>query len=261
MAEWIYLSPHFDDAAFSCGGLIWQQTQAGARVSVWTVCAGEPPPGNLSPFAAFLHARWESGSEAVRLRREEDAQSNRILGAGYHHLPVPDCIYRKSPSGETIYPSENSLFGELDPRDELLVDELAAAFSNLLEAGRYSRAANIVSPLALGGHVDHQLVRRAVEAWVEGYSDLHLWYYADFPYSLQIKGLRSRQEVRDMEEFCSQISTEALDAWFRASAAHASQISTFWKDKAALRRALEEYLAENDGVCLWKWGKSGKNRP
>ena len=48
---WIYLSPHFDDAVLSCGWLIWQQAQAGQRVEIWTVCAGEIPPGPLTPFA------------------------------------------------------------------------------------------------------------------------------------------------------------------------------------------------------------------
>ena len=27
--RWIYLSPHFDDAVLSCGGLIWEQTHSG----------------------------------------------------------------------------------------------------------------------------------------------------------------------------------------------------------------------------------------
>ena len=47
----IYLSPHLDDAALSCKGSIKQQTQAGERVEVWTVCAGEPPDGPLSMFS------------------------------------------------------------------------------------------------------------------------------------------------------------------------------------------------------------------
>jgi hypothetical protein len=34
--RWIYLSPHLDDAALSAGGLIYEQTQAGIQVEIWT---------------------------------------------------------------------------------------------------------------------------------------------------------------------------------------------------------------------------------
>ncbi|NIR65608.1 MAG: hypothetical protein GWN61_15380, partial [candidate division Zixibacteria bacterium] len=39
----------------------------------------------------------------------------------------------------------------------------------------------VVSPLAIGGHVDHVFTRRIAEGWSEA-----LYYYADFPYSLGI---------------------------------------------------------------------------
>ncbi|MBN2499463.1 MAG: PIG-L family deacetylase, partial [Anaerolineales bacterium] len=55
----IYLSPHLDDVALSCGGLVWEQAQAGMAVEVWSVCAGDPPPGELSEYARSLHARWD----------------------------------------------------------------------------------------------------------------------------------------------------------------------------------------------------------
>ena len=67
--EWIYLSPHFDDVALSCGGLLWEQAQAGEGASVWTICAGEVPAGQLSPFAQSLHERWEKGQGAAVQRR------------------------------------------------------------------------------------------------------------------------------------------------------------------------------------------------
>lgn len=261
IVNWVYLSPHFDDVAFSCGGLIWEQTQKGNQVSIWTICAGNPPPGNLSPFAASLHQRWDTGLEAVQLRREEDNNSNQILNSDYYHFSLPDCIYRKSPSGFHYYPSVESLFGGLDAGEDSLVRDLAQALSHLVETGMPGLTLNIVSPLGLGSHVDHQLVRKAAEALAEGQSNLHLWYYADFPYLLHEKELRKRKEAQEMEEVCFPVSSEGLDAWFRASAAHASQLSTFWKDEDGLRYALEGYLAENGGICLWKGQYFSKSRP
>ena len=57
MLTHVYLSPHLDDAVLSCGGMIHRQAQAGERVVVVTVCAGDPPPGPLSDFARSLHER------------------------------------------------------------------------------------------------------------------------------------------------------------------------------------------------------------
>ncbi|NTV35511.1 MAG: PIG-L family deacetylase, partial [Anaerolineaceae bacterium] len=70
--HWIFLSPHFDDAVFSCGGLIYEQVQQGDQVEIWTICAGDLPEGQLSPFAEELHARWTTGRETISSRAAED---------------------------------------------------------------------------------------------------------------------------------------------------------------------------------------------
>ena len=67
--EWIFISPHLDDIALSCGGLVWELAHAGDQVSIWTICAGEPPVAPLSPFAESLHDRWQTGAEATQRRR------------------------------------------------------------------------------------------------------------------------------------------------------------------------------------------------
>ena len=90
--NWIYLSPHFDDVALSVGGLLWEQSQAGERVSIWTICGGDPPPGDFSPFAEALQARWETGAQSMIIRRAEDIESCHLLGAESVHLSIPDCI-------------------------------------------------------------------------------------------------------------------------------------------------------------------------
>jgi LmbE family N-acetylglucosaminyl deacetylase len=113
--HWIFLSPHYDDAALSCGGIIWEEVRRGAQVSIWTVCAAPPPPGVLSPFAEELHARWKTGPQATDQRRLEDIASCAHLGAAYLHLNLTDCIYRRGPNGEFLYPSEESLSGGLQP--------------------------------------------------------------------------------------------------------------------------------------------------
>ena len=116
---WIYLSPHFDDVALSCGGLVWEQSQARENVQVWTICAGEVPPGPLSPFAAELHARWEAGQNAPAERRVEDLAACRAMGAVHRHFDLPDCIYRRGLDQTThLYASEEAIFGPIHPEEE-----------------------------------------------------------------------------------------------------------------------------------------------
>ena len=56
----VYLAPHYDDAALSCGGMIHHQAQAGQPVLVVTVCAAPPDSTErLSPLAEIQHRQWD----------------------------------------------------------------------------------------------------------------------------------------------------------------------------------------------------------
>src|SRR5688500_5967071 len=88
--DWIYFSPHLDDVALSCGGQIYTATQAGERVLIVTVTAGDPV-APVSTYAASLHSRWKLVTDATQVRREEDLAACAILGADAIHWTVPDC--------------------------------------------------------------------------------------------------------------------------------------------------------------------------
>ncbi|HXF63595.1 MAG TPA: PIG-L family deacetylase, partial [Caldilineaceae bacterium] len=171
--EAIYLSPHLDDVALSCGGQIFQQTQAGARLLIVTVMAGDPPAA-VSGYARSLHERW-AVEEATAARRAEDLAACRILGAEPLHWPIPDCIYRCHPlTGKPFYLSDDDLFGEAAAEEAGLAAELAERLAALPPHGR------LVAPLAVGHHVDHQLVRQAAEL---ACGPERLLYYEDYPYA------------------------------------------------------------------------------
>ncbi len=53
----IYLSPHYDDAALSCGGAIVRHDLASEAALVATIFGGKPDYARLSPFAHSIHAR------------------------------------------------------------------------------------------------------------------------------------------------------------------------------------------------------------
>jgi LmbE family N-acetylglucosaminyl deacetylase len=240
--SWVYLSPHFDDVVLSCGGLIWEQTQAGFSVNIWTICAGIPKAEPLSDFAQSLHTRWETGDQAVENRRREDSAACARLSATSRRFPILDCIYRRSEPIGFLYTSEEALFGSLHPAEQGLIHRLSIDLGQALDPRD-----ELVVPLALGGHVDHRLVRAAAES-----ADHPLRYYADYPYVC--RNLDQIQDLRQAgwEETLFDVSPAGLEAWQEAIAAHRSQISTFWPSLEAMYAAIYDYLDLMGGAILWK---------
>jgi LmbE family N-acetylglucosaminyl deacetylase len=240
--NWVYLSPHLDDVVLSCGGLLWEQAKSGMVVQILTVCAGDPPTMELSSFARQLHARWKTGLEAVAKRRFEDILSCKVLGVDHIHLDVPDCIYRHDRYGKALYNSNDALFGALDASEKFLVNRLIGEISDHLLP-----ETQLVSPLAIGNHVDHQLVRMAAEKM-----DVKLRYYADYPYIMSNPN-RVSDYVKStwlMEQY--PITDAGVKSWISAIAAHKSQISTFWSGMSEMSKSIYRYKKLKNGVCLWR---------
>jgi LmbE family N-acetylglucosaminyl deacetylase len=208
----LYLSPHLDDAALSCGGRIAAEVERGDAVLIVTVAAGDPPPGPLSPFAEAMHGSWKLERDAVERRRAEDRRACAILGADHVHLPIPDCIYRRARApGKWRYASRPDIFGPLHPEDGELPAEIVTRLSALPPAAR------LVAPLGIGGHVDHVLGRQAAEAWAHP----ALTYYADQPYCSRdpkpLENLRGQpawsEEWMTWAEGCLATKLEAVRAY------------------------------------------------
>lgn len=244
--EWIYLSPHLDDVALSCGGLVWQQVQVGEQVQVWTICAGEPPPGPLSMFAQVLQARWElTEGSAVAARRREDAHAMQVLGATFHHFSIPDAVYRRHPkTNDFLYPSWEDVVNGIAPGEEFLVDRLVI---NLAE--KLSRDAVFVVPLTLGNHIDHLLTRVAAEQL-----PLQVKYYPDFPYVDECAAEIPNLIPEGFQRKVYPITEQGLAAWQDSVAAYASQLSSFWTSEGQMRANIAQHCEKFGGVALWESG-------
>ncbi|MEN4011953.1 MAG: PIG-L family deacetylase [Chloroflexota bacterium] len=244
--QWVFLSPHLDDAALSCGGWIYQKIQAGAKIEICTICAGDPPPDSLSPLAEELHARWGSGASANQLRQAEDLRASRRLGASARHLAIPDCIYRRDPlSGHPLIERNEDLFQSLPDSQIPLAETVAGELARLFPPG-----VQLACPIALGDHIDHHLTRKAAEMLKRP-----LWYYADYPYLLQSGNPSLAERQPGWSAHHLTLSLSALAAWQDAVSCYRSQISTFWKDEQQMRAAIEQFWRQDGGSTLWAGGQ------
>jgi LmbE family N-acetylglucosaminyl deacetylase len=76
----IFLSPHPDDAALSCGGTLYQLALNDQRPIVITLFSGDRSnAAPLSEFARSLPERWRLTDDAPAARRDKDSAAlNRL---------------------------------------------------------------------------------------------------------------------------------------------------------------------------------------
>jgi LmbE family N-acetylglucosaminyl deacetylase len=237
--RWIYLSPHFDDAVLSCGGLIFEQARQGLQPEIWTIFAGDAPAGPLSPLALSCHADWgiPDVHELVAVRRNEDQAAAAIVGAEVAHFSLPDCIYRRTADGEALYPDD--VFVPFHPFDLGLDADIAAALAAELEPQDI-----LVSPLAIGAHVDHRLARLAAERL-----DRPLRYYADIPYVFR-RPETLAPAVQGMALDLYPVSEAGVHAWISGTAAYQTQMIILFGTEMKMRTLLRTDWETRHGTCL-----------
>ena len=233
--KYIYLSPHLDDVALSCGGLIYEQVKAGRKVEIWSITAGIPDPQHMPEFGRVLNARWGISLEMLHTRQEEDRAASKLLGAKPLHLGWLDCIYRFKADGDALIHDDDELFAA-QPEPEL-VRELSAYLQSHVPA-----STKLISPMGIGGHIDHRLVVQAVAQ-----SGLGGLYYADYPYVSYHFEWSERLESREFRRIPHVISEEAVTAWQDAVLCNRAQLSTFWGNEREARLAIANYCAGGGG--------------
>ncbi len=240
MVAHLYLSPHLDDAVFSCGGLMAMQDARGEHISVLTVFAGDPPDYRISPLAAELHARWGKAGPPIALRRTEDRLACARLGASVVHLEYADAIYRADEAGRPLYTSDAELFGPPDSNDTLVIEKLE---ESLRAIG--SQQATIYCPLGYGGHVDHRITRLAAEGLGQP-----IYYYADFPYAARGRTVPPELGEPSGEWRMIPVGDEAIEAWVSAMGEYQTQLSTFWDDESSLYQEVRDFHDAFGGIRI-----------
>jgi LmbE family N-acetylglucosaminyl deacetylase len=221
---------------------------------VITCFAGVPDYRVISPFAAGQQQRWGQSTGPVEQRRREDVTATAYLGARCQHWSYLDCIYRRHPaSGEFLYASEVALFAEVRREEYNLIDELALRLgTSLLVEG-----AVIYAPLAVGRHVDHQLVFRAVLK-LRG-RGFQVRFYEDYPYAEEAEelGLALQQWASPPLPVVQLLSEEDLRGKVAAIRLYRSQLDVLFGSELSVATRVRSYalaVGGGDGYGERYWG-------
>jgi LmbE family N-acetylglucosaminyl deacetylase len=245
----VYVSPHFDDVPLSCGGQVAAQTRAGERVLV--VTSFTRPPGfavKRTPFAAAMETEWRvahgDSVHNIYLRRaEEEKAALQWLGADHLWLNYLDAIYRGK-----AYNSNATLFGS--PTDRDLIRVLPWLSADIAKIAAQQQQAGFYFPLAVGNHVDHQLVHLAGQQLAA--QGREVVFYEDFPYAIISGALeqRLRQVPLKLQPTLTDIRA-TLEDKIAAIAEYASQVDSLFGSDAAMRDQVRRYatlVAQAEGA-------------
>lgn len=165
------ISPHLDDAVFSAGGTLWERARSGDRITILTCFTGNVADPQGFALACQLDKGLGPEVDYMALRRAEDERACLEIGAEALHLPLLEAPHRG-------YDNAAALFGERLADDAVLPDLIAA----LEQAGADLQTDHIFAPFGIGYHIDHLIVREAVEAVFAG---LPISWWEDYPYAMR----------------------------------------------------------------------------
>jgi hypothetical protein len=119
----------------------------------------------------------------MSLRRAEDSAALTLLGAQGLYLEFLDAVYRADVHGDWLYDSEESLWADVHSSDPMVTAEGGSVASALAAHLPAVERQLLYVPLALGNHIDHQIVHAAGRQFQNrGYQ---VAYYEDYPYAEQ----------------------------------------------------------------------------
>lgn len=240
----VYVSPHLDDAAYSCAAHINFLRQRNLRVLVLTVfSAGDD--GTNAVCNEFSD---------VAARRAEDEACMRAMGVDWHYAGFEEAVFRHGVATKSrclpLHLSRMfcSAWFCASRSNASVVDRLTAYLDNLV---RCTNCRLLIGPAGIGMHPDHLLVHRAVEnaraSLVLSGSKTMTWMYYDWPYCsfpLLVKARLSVRRFKDWQTITFGIDAAGAEARKRAVGTYRSQVKPVFGNDLSMKAALDTITHE-----------------
>jgi LmbE family N-acetylglucosaminyl deacetylase len=163
----VYVGPHAHDLAVSCAGRLQHESRSGLKLLVVTLFG----PGLDGPFSPAQRAEEAAARALVR------------LGVTHFSAELPEARRRSG-----LYSTYQGLLEARDVGDDAWAGQAAEV---LTEIGHRTKAKQVYAPLAVGGHIDHQLAHEAARAAFPG-EGRNVFLYEDRPEALVGGAVRIR---------------------------------------------------------------------
>lgn len=170
----LVLSPHADDAIFSCFDHIKDWIHAGHTVHVCTIFSKFTPSVLGSDVRGYMaNSGYTDARKFEKARQNEDRNALRYLGVKYITPGFIDGAFQ-SYNGKGVYPTFGKLFSGCIAKNDRRVHALAQYIQTV--STQYDR---VISPIGIGSQADHVITNACAERHIERSK---VSYYYDIPY-------------------------------------------------------------------------------
>lgn len=159
MWDIVILSPHMDDAALSLGQHIMNWVKENKSVKIVTIMTSFGKNEGIPKYSRNYVIKSGFGlvMDFETARRNEDVEVMKSLGVEYEHWGFTDGGFRGKGKSFFYYPSNDDLLsGKIVKEDQKIIEKINRKITGL-------KAKMFLVPYGVGGHIDHVVLRQAVE--------------------------------------------------------------------------------------------------
>lgn len=228
----LLISPHLDDAVFSCGATIATLVERHWRVVVATAFTRSDHPATGFALECQRDKGLADDVDYMALRRDEDARATASLGAEAIHMDLQEAPLRGYESAEALFAG----YLDSDTIDATLTKAVDALVADL-------RPNLLMGPSALGGHVDH---RRVLDVLMRTEGEHATAFWRDVPYVVRHPHAVLDPRLNLLDEVAVTIDP-TLATKIDAAGLYRSQIGFQFGNAAAMADTLST-LAHTEGA-------------
>jgi LmbE family N-acetylglucosaminyl deacetylase len=224
----LILSPHLDDAAFSLGPLLAQYSKSSRFIVATAFSKSVNSPSSFA-LACQLDKGLSVNEDYMAIRKKEDTGWAEAIGVEVIYGELPEAPHRG-------YNSAAELFGSLHPE----IDVRKQLFEWITHLLRLYKPLALLSPLSIGNHVDHILVRETAERFNN--AEVPVYFYKDLPYAGDSKNTLVQHYLHGSEEMHEHffgLHNKSIAAAHIATNAYKTQIPFQFGDEDQMRIKLE----------------------
>lgn len=211
-----FISPHLDDAALSAASLISFLSRRTSVTVINVFTSSDTGPSTLSARRFVGKTGYSTASALYAERRHEDSLAWKQLGVKVINLGFTDALWRRKqtsfigkflPEVDHVYPIYRLQIksGKISPSDNALVNEVSDSIKTIVNNNPKSV---VFCPYGVGNHVDHKVVKKAVERIFNPvyWHDQHYLHFSkdSFPISFTFP-INQSQKIKLLNQYKTQI--------------------------------------------------------